>query len=116
MLNNEKNRSYVFKDLYLNREIEVGFVAAAGYMNIGARNRFQFIRSFIPKTTKLEKMKRDDGSKKVSYDKISEYEETDVSTQWPSFAKAMIKSHKQPKSWLDARGTELPEPPEGFDR
>lgn len=116
MLNNEKNRTYVFKDTYTNREIEVGYIGAAGYFNQGSRGRMQFVRSFIPKVMKTEKMKRDDGSKKVAYDKISEYEETDVQTALPSFAKPMIKSHKQPKTWLDARGTELPEPPDGFDR
>ena len=106
----------MFKDLHMNREVEVGYIAAAGYLNVGARQRFQYVRSFLPKATKIEKMKRDDGSKKVSYDKISAYEETDVQTALPSFAKAMIKSHKQPKTWISASATELPEPPDGFDR
>ena len=116
MLNNEKNRSYVFKDNYLQREIQVGMIAAAGYLNQGARNRFSYVRSFLPKVTKIEKMKRSDGEKKVVHDKISEYEETDVTTALPSFAKAMLKSHKQPKTWLSPGATELSEPPEGFNR
>ncbi len=116
MLKNEKNRTYVFHDVHMRRDIECGFIAAAGYFNQGARQRFQYVRSFLPVATEFAEMERTDGQKVQKHTKIAAYKETDVSTEYPSFVKAMVKSHKQPKTWLSATATELPEPPDGFDR
>lgn len=101
----DKKRVFIFKDVITGREHEMSEFAAITISTQGqfiqGHNvpRFRFLRSFIPVVTRTKKIKRSDGDRKQTFEKIAAYKETEILYDPPMMSRRKGLT-RLPRTWL----------------